>query len=330
MLTASLAEYVRELQKEADIASLDTLCSSDWNRPILNRIGDYVALIVTPLNMRIRALSLLAVTPQRVVIKVAGHQNITVVIAPAEQIAAEVFLRRIAAQKHLPFPQVIQSDLSFNLVPAAYFISPYLAGTTLDTIEDATLQRVGARQMGRTMRALHGSSAPSFGAPHANGQWKQHTWPVVLREWLTNRGSIDRLADTVGPHLGKRFWDTWLRQSFLALPEASVLHGDVDPKYAYVSVSSHVQLDGIDGSGVVVAGDPMFDMAAGMRTGFHPEFRNGFHEGYTATVPLNATEITRVKHYLLVLRVIDALADERVDREALALSIQYAIASMPA
>ena len=180
------------------------------------------------------------------------------------------------------------------------------------------------------MRAVHSAAAPSFGAPQPNGQWKQRTWPVVLREWLTHRGSIDRLADTVGPHLGKRFWDTWLRQPCLTLAEASVIHGDIDPKYAHVSVSSHVQLDGIDGSGFMVAGDPMFDVAASMRAGFHIEFRNGFHEGYTATVPLTPAEIVRVKHYLLVRRVIDALTDQSIDRESLAQSIQHAIASLPA
>jgi len=327
-LTASSAEYYLELQQAADAAAFDEARGSAWNRPILNRICDYVALIVTPLNMRIRGITLQAVTPHRVVIKVAGLQNVSIVFAPVEQLAAEIFLRRTAAHKHLPFPQVIKSDVTYAVVPAGYILSTYLSGATLDTVTDDTLQRVGARQIGRAIRALHGVTAPAFGAPQPNGSWKNQTWPVVLREWFTVRGSIDLLADTIGPHLGKRFWDTWLRQPFLALPEALVMHGDIDPKHAYVSVSSHVQLDGFDASGLIVAGDPMLDVASSMRAGFHAEFRHGFHEGYTATVPLTAAEVARVKHYLLMLRVLDALANPAVDRELLATSVQHAIASL--
>ena len=327
-MTASSAEYYAELQHAADAAAFDETRGSAWNRPILNRICDYVALIVTPLNMRIRGVSLQSVAPQRVVVKVAGLQNVSIVFAPIEQLAGEVFLRRTAAQKHLPFPQIIKSDVSFAVIPAGYVISSYIAGSTLDTIADDTLQRVGARQIGRAIRSLHGVPAPAFGAPQPNSSWKHHTWPVILREWFTAQGSIDLLADTVGPHLGKRFWDTWLRQPFLALTDSMVIHGDIHPKHAYVSVSSHVQLDGIDAAGFIVAGDPMLDVAMSMRAGYHPEFRHGFHEGYTATVPLTNAEVIRVKHYLIPLRVIDALHDPTLDRESLATSIQHAIRSL--
>ncbi|MFM2309373.1 MAG: hypothetical protein RLY87_1494 [Chloroflexota bacterium] len=327
-MTASSAEYYAELQQAADAAAFDESRGSPWNRPILNRICDYVALIVTPLNMRIRGISLQAVGPQRVVVKVAGLQNVSIIFAPVEQLAGEVFLRRIAAQKHLPFPHIIKSDVSFAVVPTGYVISTYISGSTLDTITDDTLQRVGARQIGRAMRTLHGVSAPAFGAPQPNGNWKNLTWPVVLREWFTTKGSIDLLADTVGPHLGKRFWDTWLRQPFLALTDAMVIHGDIHPKHAHVSVSSHVQLDGIDAAGLIVAGDPMLDVAMSMRAGFHAEFRLGFNEGYTATVPLTSAEVVRVKHYLMTFRVIDALDDPTLDRESFATSVQHAIASL--
>jgi hypothetical protein len=150
----------------------------------------------------------------------------------------------------------------------------------------------------------------------------------VLREWLTERGTIDLLADTVGPHMGKRFWDTWLKQAVFAPVTPAVIHGDVDPKYAHVSVSSHIQLDGIDCSGLIVGGDAMLDVAASMRSGYHPEFRAGFNEGYTATTHLTAAEVARIKQYLLIFRVIDALADTTTDREALAASIKHATASL--
>jgi hypothetical protein len=327
-VTASLEECNKILQLEADAAAFDEQRGSPWNRPILNRICDYSAIILSPLNMRIRALSLITVSAERIVLKASGSQNIAIVFAPVEQLAAEVYIRRIAAHKHLPFPQVIKSDLTYNTLPVAYVISTYLPGGTLDGIADTTLQRVGARQVGRALRALHGNPAQGFGAPTPTGQWKNHPWPTVLREWLTTRGTIDVLADTVGPHMGKRFWDTWLRQALFTAVTPVVIHGDVDPKYAHVSVSSHIQLDGIACSGLIVGGDGMFDVAASMRTGYHPEFRAGFNEGYTATSPLTPAEVARIKQYLLIFRVIDALADVSVDRESLATSIKHATATL--
>jgi Ser/Thr protein kinase RdoA (MazF antagonist) len=74
----------------------------------------------------------------------------------------------------------------------------------------------------------------------------------------------------------------------------------------------------------------MFDVAASMRTGYHPEFRAGFNEGYTATSPLTPAEVARIKQYLLMFRVIDALADVSVDRESLATSIKHATATLDA
>ena len=327
-MTTSLDEYYAALQHDADRAASDEERGSAWNRPILNRVCDYIAIIIAPLNMRVRSLSLIAVTSERVVIKVAGLQNVNIVFASVEQLAAEVYMRRVAAHKHLPFPKVIKSDLSFNVLPAAYLISTYMPGATLDTITDDTLQRVGARQIGRALRVLHGAEAQGFGAPQPNGQWKNHSWPVILREWLTNRKVIDHLAESVGPHLGKRFCDTWLKHQCLVQTTPVVIHGDIAPKYAHVSVSSHVQLDGIDCSGLIVGGDAMFDVACSMRNGFHPEFRVGFNEGYTATSPLTDQEKVRIKHYLLLLRVIDALANPALDRESLAASVKHATVAL--
>ena len=327
-VTASLEECYRTLQHDADAAAFDEQRGSAWNRPILNRICDYSAIILNPLNMRVRALALISVRAERIVLKVSGSQNVSIVFAPVEQLAAEVYIKRVAAQKHLPFPQVIKSDLSYTTVPAAYLIATYLPGGTLADITEETLQRVGARQYGRALRALHGNVAPGFGGPNPTGQWKNHPWPTVLREWLTERGTIDLLADTVGPHMGKRFWDTWLKQALFAPVTPVVIHGDVDPKYAHVSVSSHIQLDGIDCSGLIVGGDGMFDVAASMRSGYHQEFRAGFNEGYTTTTPLTPDEVARIKQYLLVFRVIDALADNSIDRESLATSIKHATSAM--
>jgi hypothetical protein len=107
-----------------------------------------------------------------------------------------------------------------------------------------------------------------------------------------------------------------------------VLHGDIDPRHAAVSVSSHIQLEGVEGAGMLVGGDAMYDVAATMRGRFHPEFRTGFMEGYVAAGPLTSAETQRVKHYLLGYRVVDAINTPGLDRDAFATSIEYALKTM--
>jgi hypothetical protein len=322
------AELFDELQHDADTASLDPAKSSSWNRPILNRLRDYVSLVLSPLNMRIRGVSLYTVATDRIVVKISGTQHIALVFAPHDQLAAEVFVRRVAAQKHIPFPAVIKSDVSYNSIPVGYMLSAFVGGTSLETVEDDTLQRVGARQVGRSIRVLHGAEAPGYGAPTADGTWKGNTWPEAVRHWVTAAGYAEALADAIGPHIAKRFWERWLATVPERAGTAAVLHGDVDPRRASVSVSSHIQLEGIDGAGLLVGGDPMYDVAASMRSRFHPEFRQGFMEGYTASGPLNADEIARAKHYLLAFRVIDAMHAPTLDRDAFASSVSHVLTTL--
>jgi hypothetical protein len=110
------------------------------------------------------------------------------------------------------------------------------------------------------------------------------------------------------------------------------LVGAVGPTLARATIHSHIQLEGIVRTGRVVAGDPMFDVAATMRQEVPIPFRQGFIEGYTLNTPLTDYERERIKNYTLLWRVYELIertqGDNTTDTTPVAQSVVAAITQL--
>ncbi len=175
---------------------------SDARRRILGRLGDYAALIVAPLNMRPTAATLLAENAERIEVRVStAGSHIVLAITPDGEMAAEAFFLRTLADKHLPLPRLIAHDLACTLVPFTYAIEGYIGGIPLDRLEEGPLVRIAARQVGRTLRRVHQTSAPGFGRPNISGRWPLLSWDAALGAWLAQRETLERAQEALGGDL---------------------------------------------------------------------------------------------------------------------------------
>ncbi|HWQ15890.1 MAG TPA: phosphotransferase, partial [Roseiflexaceae bacterium] len=123
---------------------------------VLSRLGEYVGLIVAPLNMRPTAAALAAADAARVEVRVSTPgRHVLLVIGAEGDLAGEVFFLRSLALKHLPAPRLIAHDLSCGLVPFTWAVLSHVAGAPLAGVSDAPLLQLAARQVGRALRRAH-------------------------------------------------------------------------------------------------------------------------------------------------------------------------------
>lgn len=321
-------EVYEKLQAAADVAILDAVNSSEYNRPILNRLRDFVSVAISSLKLYPTTMQLHHVTPNRIEIRVIGLSNAVVIFAPEEQIAAEVYLNKMAATKHLSLPRVLKHDVSFSVLPVAFAVYSFIAGVPLDTVDDEVMQRVAAKQVGRTLRSLHLIQSHGLGAPQVSGKWANRSWHAVIQHWLDSSGNYDRLLELFGPRLLGQLLEYTTKHPTLAQFEHTMLFGGLERNSIMVFVHGNIQVEGIIRSGRVVAGDAMFDVASTMRTSLGTAFRQGFIDGYTMHAPMSSAEVARVKRYALLWRVIDTSQHimSQHDKDALIHSVTHVLA----
>jgi hypothetical protein len=98
-------------------------------RRALNHLGDYVELIIRPLNMRPRAASLIYLDTRRIEVRIStatGH--VILLIAPEHDLAGEIFWLKQLGSRNLPVRQLIAQDQSSALVPFSYAIVAFIGG----------------------------------------------------------------------------------------------------------------------------------------------------------------------------------------------------------
>lgn len=323
-------EVYEKLQAEADLAMINPLVASDFNRPILNRLRDFVTVAITSMKLYPSTMMLQLVVPDRIEVKVVGLSTAVIVFASAEQLVAEVYLNKMANTKHLPFPRILKHDVSFASLPVAFAVYTFIAGVSLSTVADETMQRVAAKQVGRAIRSLHLIPAHGLGAPQMNGKWANRNWPTVLQQWLTVTGDYERILGAIGSRLFNQLIELTIKHPVVQQFTPSVLLGEIRTESAMVMVHGNIQLEGVMRSGLIVAGDAMFDVASSMRTSLTLAFRQGFFEGYTMHAPISADEILRAKRYAILWRVIDSvrLATSETDMNALEHGVALALAEL--
>ncbi|NBU63398.1 MAG: aminoglycoside phosphotransferase family protein [Chloroflexia bacterium] len=320
-----MEDILAALQQDADAYCDNTAAVSAWQRAILSRLHDYVALVIHPFKLRVRTLALQQIFPQRIEVRVTGTSVVTVVFAPSELLAGEVAFLRACALKQLPVPKIIHVDISYNFLPVGFVLYNHITGTVVADVTDATLQRQAARQVGRTLRVLHALPMAGWGWPTTTQKWELRDWRSVLKRWFNETAGIERLRSPAAVAILARFWREIIQDDIIEKINPCCIHGNLHMQHVYVTVHSHVQLEGVVRPGIIVAGDPMFDLAATMRTTNSLAFRQGIIEGYTATVPLRPEEILRIKQLAVVWRIYDLLIDNTVEEQILLHSITTAL-----
>ena len=329
-MLGNIDDVYEKLQSEADLALVDPAVASDFNRPILNRLRDFVAVAITSLKLYPTSMVLQLVTSQRIEVRVAGLSSAVIVFAPVEQLLAEVYLNKMASTKQLPFPRILKHDVTFSLLPIAFAVYSFVSGVSLLTVTDETMQRVAARQVGRTIRSLHVVSPHGYGAPQPSGKWSNRSWASVIQQWLTEMAIYERLLELLGPLVLNKLLDETCKHESLQQFTSAVLFGDIQKQSVLVQVHGNIQVEGLTRSGRIVAGDPMFDVASTMRNSLGQPFRQGFFEGYTMHAPMTAEEIARVKRYAVLWRTIDALStiESAADKSAFAQSVSHVLSEI--
>jgi aminoglycoside phosphotransferase len=321
-------EVYEKLQAEADLAMLDPKIASNFNRPILNRLRDFVTVAISSLKLYPNSMVLHHVMPDRIEVRVSGLSTAVIVFAAVEQLTAEVYLNKMADTKHLPFPRILKHDVSFTALPVAFAVYSFIAGASLQTTEDEVMQRVAAKQVGRIIRNLHVIGAHGLGAPQPSGKWMSRTWPTVIQQWLTECNHYERLLGLLGPRLLSQLIEYTTKHPSLQQFAPVVLFGDIQIQSVLVLVHGNIQVEGLTRSGRIVAGDAMFDVASSMRASLGAAFRQGFLEGYTMHAPMTQDEIARVKRYALLWRVIDTAQhmSSQSDKDAFVHSVTHILA----
>lgn len=331
-MLGNIDDVYEKLQSEADLIMVDPTVASDFNRPILNRLCDFVVVAITSLKLYPTSMVLQLVTSQRIEVRVAGLSSAVIVFAPVEQLLAEVYLNKMANTKQLPFPRILKQDVTFSLLPVAFAVYSFVAGISLHTVTDEPMLRVAARQVGRTLRSLHVIAPHGIGAPQPSGKWTNRTWASVLYQWMTDTMMYERLLELLGPKVLNKLLDETCKHESLQHYTAAVLFGDIQKQSVLVQVHGNIQVEGLTRSGRIVAGDPMFDVASTMRNSLGQPFRQGFFEGYTMHAPISTEEIARVKRYAVLWRSIDALStvQSAADKSAFAQSVTHVLSELSA
>lgn len=316
------------LQHEADQAIEAGEGLSPWSINILYRLKDYIAIIITPLKLRVRTLSIYLVSHDRIEIRVVGTTVLQVVFSHAELLASEIAFLRQSAIKKLTTPQIITADITYNLIPVGVLVCTHNAGVSLCDLEDETMQRIGARQVGRLLRSIHTQKMPGWGAPSVMNAWDMPNWRDALRKWLNMVTPIQDYTSTAMKTATYRLWHELISDEYLASVQPVCIHGDVECQNIYVTIQNHVQLEGLVRPGFLVAGDAMFDLASIMRGSVSVAVRQGVIEGYTSTIPLRTDEVARIKRLTVLWRITDLIDQDDVSEPELADSIHAALDAM--
>jgi hypothetical protein len=294
----------------------DSLVDSARRR-VLGRLGEYTALAISPLNLRPTAAALLREDAGRVEVRVSTpSSHVVLVLAIDGDLAAEVFWLRALAASNLPIPRLLAHDLSLTRLPCSYAIESYTGGSPLDRLEDGPRMRLLARQIGRTLRRSHLTSAPGFGRPALSGRWPAASWRDALGGWLARHETLARAEEALGTQAAAALRVATLDHPALECAQPCVIHGAVEPARAIVTIGDTVQLEALTRPGELVGGDPMFDLAHGLLPRHPATFRQGLLEGYSAPGPLDAQQEGRLRRLRLLLLAADTL--ESGDEAALA------------
>lgn len=270
-----------------------------WRR-VLNRLGDYTSIITQAMHMRPERAELLAQTEHHILVRIRlPGEYVVLRIAPETHLAREVFFGRTMSKHRLPVTRIIHHDFKRSLVPFDYMIEAYIGGQNANQIENPSMQRVIARQVGRAIGQMHRIAAPGWGTPGQTSRWIMEDWHTALL-YLHSTLAPEALATTVFQMNHYAEVSEIVHHPTLAYATPNLLHGDVGPHTTRCTVGISVQLAALINPGLVVGGDPLFDLACGMNPHYPQAWRTGLVEGYLSLSQLSMQEQERL-HFLRLL-----------------------------
>ncbi len=281
------------------LGTSDNSLSDAWRR-VLNRLGDYTSIIAQTMHMRPERAELLAQTEHHILVRIhLPGEYVVLRIAPETHLAREVFFGRTMTKHRLPSMHIIHHDFKRSLVPFDYMLETYIGGSNADQIQNHSMQRVVARQVGRAIGQMHRIAAPGWGTPGQTSRWIMEDWHTVLL-YLHTTLAPESLATNVFQMNHYTHVSTILQHPTLTYPTPNLLHGDVGPHTTRCIVGISVQLAALINPGLIVGGDPLFDLACGMNPHYPQEWRTGLVEGYLSLTQLHTQEQERL-HLLRLL-----------------------------
>lgn len=297
---------------------------------VLAQLDEHVSAVLQHQNLRPMRTTLLDVFPDRVSVKLTlPLQNAVVVFAPeGDLLAHATFLRAVAVLREPVAARLLAHDATGALVPLAWVLEGYLAGSTLNRVQDPALLRLAARRVGQMLRRIHQLPAAGYGAPSARGRWAER-WSSALEQRLRLAGGRARLAVAIGTDLAERFDSATIAHADLVIAEPRVLHGAVMPERVLVSGEQAPRVEALLRPGAPIGGDPLYDLACGLSPRQPVAFREGIAEGYASLGVLDSSQERRLRRLRLFIGVVEALY-VRADApdERLAAAVEVAIGEL--
>ncbi len=297
---------------------------------VLAQLDAYVSAVLKHQNLRPMRTTLLDIFPDRVSVKLTlPLQNAVIVFAPeGDLLTHATFLRAVAVLREPVAARLVAHDPSGGIIPLAWALEGYLAGHTLDRVQDPALLRLAARRVGQMLRRIHQLPVAGYGAPSARGRWAER-WASALEQRLRLAGGRARLAAVIGTDLAERFNCATIMHADLVIAAPHVLHGAITPERVLVSGEQAPRVEALLRPSAPIGGDPLYDLACGLSPRQPVAFREGIAEGYASAGALDTTQERRLRRLRLFVGVVEAL-DVRVDvpDERLAAAVEVAIGAL--
>lgn len=273
----------------------DTSVYSDAWRRVLNRLGEYIAIIAQTMNMRPLGAKLLEHPAPYVCVRIhlADHPDVVVRLAPEGHLSREIYFGRTMTTHNLPVARVLHADQSRSLVPFDYLIEHFIGGSNADQFDNPIMLRTVARQVGRTLRRMHRVTAPGWGAPGPTGRWLFADWQTALANLHTRLAPESVVARVFGEEEQPAIL-TLFDHPAARVSHPCLIHGAVGPHIVRCTQGEHINLEALVEPGAIVGGDGMLDLARAINPAYPQAWRTGLVEGYVGLGPLHANEQQRL------------------------------------
>jgi Ser/Thr protein kinase RdoA (MazF antagonist) len=253
---------------------------TEAERRVLARLGDDIALIAAELQLRPTAVTRLADDRRQIIVRLTTPgEHVVVRIAPAGNLATELMWSRALEARHIPTPRVIAHDLSRTRFPFAYLVEAYVGGQRADRLLEGYQLRAAGRQLGRLARQIHAIPVPGWGQPTVRRGWSAASWTQALTA-LRDEAAPEPVARVLFGAADQQTLAAVLHAPASDNTEPRLLHGALGPHAAIVTSGEQTQLVAVVAPGLLIGGDPLWDVACALDPAHPQTFRDGFSSGY--------------------------------------------------
>ncbi len=228
-------------------------------------------------------------------IKTAEGKEFLARISADERLANEIFVYRNMWDNGIRAPKVLAYDISKRALPYIYEIIENLSGNPPTELSSKTFYSAGVA-VGTILRNLHNIEVVGFGAVGQGFDFQDESWLAALERYT--RSSLDEEAaeEAFGRVIIDRVYENTIYNKTLNLNQSRLIHGAISDKNVLIlrKPNGYVLIN----PGMLVGGDPMFDLASSSIPLSRKQFSNGVATGYRQ---LTENEIYRLRRMRLLL-----------------------------